>query len=123
MGEMRMCEVARKRINEYSARMSNNSVLFMTTHYSFPYDDPVLNRYPDFVQLIEWAQNAKPSPFDVRLLVLKRDYETSLISTCIKRFGKCTERIFLLANMLNVIHAQLMQIDAAFWIQINYTDF
>ena len=91
-------------------------------HYSFPYDDPVVNRYPDFIKLIEWAQNAKPYTFDVRILILKRDYKTSIISTCINRFGHCEERIPLLSNMLNVIHGQLMQIDSDFWLQLNYTD-
>eukprot|EP01083_Nonionella_stella_P000158 462_1 len=119
---MSVCDIAQKRINEYSKSMANNSVLFMSTHYSFPYDDPVPNRYPDFVKLIEWAQNAQPFPFDVRVLVLKRDYKTSIISTCVKRFGGCPSRVALLANMLNVIHAQLLQIDAEFWMQINYTD-
>ena len=118
---MTSCDIVQKRINEYSKLLNNNSILFMSTHYSYPYDEPLINRYPDFVQLINWAQNSKPYPFDIRILILKRDYKQSLISSCVKRFGKCISRIPLLSNMLNVIHAQLMQIDKQFWIQINYT--
>ena len=32
------------------------------------------HQYPDIVKLIEWAQNTKPNPIDVRLVLLHRDY-------------------------------------------------
>ena len=121
------CDAVTKRFNYYSSFMMNNSILFHSGH-SYPYGifwDPDrlnwVNRYPDIIRIIHWAQNAQPYPFDVRIIYLHRKFTNAVLST-MRRFTDKQERIQLFTHSLNMVQQQLMSIDDQFWIGIDLED-
>ena len=120
------CDAVKKRFNYYSETMWNNTVLFHCG-LSFPFGpmnidkDSYITHYPDILQMIEWAQNAKPYPFDVRIIYLYRNWQHSMLSV-VRRYGNIQQRIEILQHMMNMIQTQLISIDQQFWIGINMDD-
>ena len=79
---------------------------------------------PNLIQLTQIVQNnILPNIFDLKIIVMKRNWVQVIISTCIHRFGQCKQRIELLPKALLILQSQLLAIDPNFWIMIDYNDF
>merc|ERR1712048_394827 len=118
MGNQNFCDLAREKL---SSNFTQSRFLLFSS-FIFPSFLSLDNaQFPDFVQLIEWTQNAKPNGIDLKFLILSRDYKDS-ISHCLIN-DDCQKRILSMSHFLNSIHTQLLQIDASFFIQLNFSDF
>eukprot|EP01084_Bolivina_argentea_P073601 133552_1 len=119
------CDGVQKAFNELSIVLINNSVLFHAG-FSYPFGDPFgnkqlrINQYPDIIKLVQWAQNSKPYPFDLRFIVLKRYKWSTALQSVISRYCNKLKRIQYIKLMLSIIQTDLLAIDNQFWIIINF---
>ena len=116
------CDCAVDELKRYANTLPNGSLLAFGWPYSYPFGRMKIEKFPDLELLISMAQSPKLAPyiFDVRLIVMKRDVATCLVSSCIHRFGHCDARIKYAERGLSLIHTQLMGIDPQFWIMLDY---
>ena len=88
---MDSCAAAQKHMDELSEKLLDGSVVFHTG-FSYPFGDPFgtetldVHQYPDILKIVQWTQNAKPFPFDLRLLVLKRTKWSTALQSVISRY-------------------------------------
>ena len=81
-------------------------------------------RYPNILQLIGWPQNAKPYPFDLRILYLRRPIKACTLSI-IRRASResAQHRLELLEQTLSIVQTELLLIDSRFWFAIDTVRF
>eukprot|EP01084_Bolivina_argentea_P145387 254833_1 len=61
--------------------------------------------------------------FTLKLIVLKREWVSCMVSSCINRYGRCTIRARILPQALHLLDLQLRQISQNQWFVLNYDDF
>ena len=120
------CHCVMMEIEKYSKSMNNGDILFLNYAFSYTFWDLNIRNHPDLNIFIDYFQgdsiNYMQNVFDVRFILMKRDYIKSMVSSCVARFNKCIKRIEFMSKMLSVIQTQLMSIDTQFWIMIDYDD-
>ena len=120
------CHCVQLEIQKYSEKMNDGDILFLNHAFSYSFYDLSLRNHPDLNIFIDAFQgdtiNHMKNIFDIRFIVMRRDYINSIVSSCVTRFGSCMKRIQFLSKMLTVIQAQLMSIDTQFWIMLDYDD-
>ena len=124
---MNSCDAVQKRLDALSQLLPDNSVVFHTG-FTFPFLDIedhrkiAVHQYPDILKLVEWAQSARPFPFDLRLIVLKRRQWTTALMSSVSRYCGKTERVHFMKLMLTEIQREIVQIDPQFWILVDFDD-
>merc|ERR1712113_440947 len=88
--------------------------------FSYPYFGITWHQLPMIPKLVEIANRIG---FDVKLIVMKRQWINSIVSSCVHRFGNCAGRIIFTHAVLSIIQAQLFSLDIKYWIMIDYEDF
>eukprot|EP01083_Nonionella_stella_P042010 113648_1 len=120
------CDCVLVEIQKYSKRLASDSILFLNHAMSYAFWDQNIRNHPDLNLFIDYFEgdtfDNMRNIFDVRLIVMKRDYVNAMVSSCVHRFSGCMRRIELLHTMLSVIQSQLMSIDTQFWIMLDYDD-
>eukprot|EP01084_Bolivina_argentea_P229103 386753_1 len=118
------CECVLMEIQKYSNQLSDGSILFLNHAFSYSFWDLNVRNHPDLNIFIDYFQgdtyNNMENIFDIKLIVMKRDYINSIVSSCVNRFNACIKRIQFLSKMLSVLQTQLLSIDTQFWIMLDY---
>ena len=103
--------------------LQNNSLLHIRS-YSYPFKGLTLNNFPNIIELTIMLQDTSilKTIFDLKIIVMKRNWIECLVSSCVHRFGHCGSRIQYLPTALDLLQSQLLAIDPKFWIMIDYND-
>ncbi len=86
-----LCECVLMEIQKYSNKLSDWSILFLNHAFSYSFWDLNVRNHPDLNIFIDYFQgdtyNNMKNIFDVRLIVMKRNYINSIVSSCVNRFN------------------------------------
>ena len=99
--------------------LSDNSLIYMRS-YSYPYFGISWDQIPSVPFLVHLADKIG---FDVKLIVMKRDWINTFVSSCIHRYGQCKQRIMFTNPIISLIQSHLFSLDNKYWIMIDYEDF
>ena len=111
------------RLQTQTHLLENNSLLHIRS-YSYPFKGLKLTNFPNIVELTVMLQDMSilTRIFDLKIIVMKRNWIECLVSSCVHRFGQCGTRIQYLPTALDLLQSQLLAIDPKFWIMIDYDD-
>ena len=100
-------------------KLPDDSLIYMRS-YSYPYFGLDWSQIPEVPYLVQLADKMG---FDVKLIVMKREWVNTFVSSCIHRFGQCKERVMFTNPVISLIQSHLFSLDKKFWIMIDYEDF
>eukprot|EP01084_Bolivina_argentea_P145161 254501_1 len=105
----------------------NHSILLHFKSHSYPFGELNTTHVPNIVELMNMINTVNNelngNIFVLKLIVMKREWITSIVSSCINRFGQCKTRINMHANLLKIINDQIKNISKSCWILLNYDKF
>eukprot|EP01084_Bolivina_argentea_P098925 177833_1 len=64
------CDTIQEKFDNISLHSNDGDIIFISSSFSYPYWSLSNYQHPDIIKLIQWTQNAKPYPIDLRLLIL-----------------------------------------------------
>ncbi|ETO25427.1 hypothetical protein RFI_11710 [Reticulomyxa filosa] len=117
------CDCVSEQLASISQKLPDGSLLVLRS-YSYPFQDVHIYRTPDLVKLIQLAQDTNKLPwiYDVKVIVLKRQWVEAIVSACLHRFGDCDKRALFLPRFLSELQTELLQIDPEFWMLLDFND-
>jgi len=80
-----ICNTVKQYLSEKSVDMNNEGVLFVSTMFSYPFEKDEFNYIPDIKWLVNAAEQINPTPFDVKIIGLRRDWVLTLIASLKQR--------------------------------------